>query len=128
MGDKSAILLIIFLVIVGIVAYVLVSTGLLDKLLNQTPPMQNDVAVSGIIKTGFSTSPSAINFTSRKTGQIAYATITKDGHYSITVPGNDTYNVTIYYSSLLGVSTSKNCMTALTFNGTVTSFNFSKSC
>jgi hypothetical protein len=128
MSSKSILLVVLVLIIIGIVAYFLFNSPFIAKLINQAPPVRNDVLVSGIVTTGFSTSPSGINFTSEKTGQVSYATIDKDGHYSITVLGNDTYNVTIYYSSLVGTSTSKNCRTALSFNSTVTSFNFSRSC
>lgn len=129
MGNAlTALLVVLVLVIIAVVAYFLLTAPFILKLLNQTAPTQNDVLVSGIIKTGFSTSPSGINFTSKKTGQTAYATIDKNGRYSLTVLANDTYNVTIYYSSLLGVSTSKNCRTTLSFNDTVTAFNFSTSC
>ena len=129
MGNNLAVLLaILVLVVIAIVAYFLFTAPFITRLISQTNPVQNDVVVGGIIKTGFSTSPSGINFTSKKTGQTSYATIDKNGHYSITVLGNDTYNVTIYYSSLFGVSTSKSCRAVLSFNNMVTVSNFSTSC
>ncbi len=129
MGKALSVLAaIIILAVIGLAAYLLLTTSLLSSLLNQPAPSQNNVLVSGVIRTSFTTSPVGINFTSQKTGQAAYTTINKAGHYSVALLGNDTYNVTIYYSSLFGVSTSKGCRGVLYLNGTATSANFSRSC
>lgn len=128
MGGKLNVLIAILVIVaIGILVYVFLNGAIGTQLTTQAP-VQNDVVVSGIIKTGFTTSPSGINLTSQKTGQTAYATIDKNGHYSITVLGNDTYNVTIYYNSLIGVQTSKNCKSVITLNAIATSYNFSMSC
>lgn len=128
MGKVLTIMVIIVvLVVIGIATYLLFNTDLLAGLKNQ-PTFQNDVLVSGIIKTGVTTSPVSISFVSEKTGQASSTTIDKNGHYSITLLGNDTYNATVYYSTLFGVSTNKNCKSILVFNNTITSDNSSRNC
>jgi hypothetical protein len=123
----TVLVIIVVLAVIGIAAYVLLDTPLLASLANQSTSQKN-VLVSGVIKTGITTSPLGINFTSEKTGQSSYTTIDKNGYYSIALLGNDTYNVTIYYNTLFGTSTNKNCRAVLVFNGMVTAYNFSRNC
>lgn len=89
---------------------------------------RNTVIVSGIVMTSIGTSPYNITFISQTTRQVLSTTINSAGRYAISLLGNDTYIVVIYYGTVFGKSTSSNCSSTLTLNGTVTAFNFSKSC
>lgn len=126
MGKTAAVLVTVFiLVIISIIGYL--SSDYIASLI-KPPPVQNNVLVTGVIKTGFGTTPDYINFTSGKTGSTMITTINKNGYYSITLLGNDTYNVTAYYKTLFGVATNKYCVGMLVLNSTVNSSNFSRSC
>ena len=94
-----------------------------------SPQRQNSVVVSGTIRTGALTRPVLATFTSRKTGAKSLTTVNGEGRYSISLLGNDTYNVEVYYSGLFGNATSPNCGShMLVLNGSVMSENFTMSC
>jgi hypothetical protein len=117
-------MVIVVIISIGVIGYVLlVSPPNITK-----PAPQNNVFVNGVIKIGFGASPHNITFVSQKTGDVASATINKIGYYSIALLGNDTYNVAIFYNTLFGITTNKNCMGILTLNSIVNATNFSRSC
>ncbi len=123
------------IVSVLVIAIVLLSAYMLYLLSANWSPLlapaqrQNSVVVSGTITTGVLTRPTLAAFTSKSTGARFVTSINGGGHYAISLLGNDTYAVKVYYSSLFGNTTSPACGSrTVALNGSSLSANFTMSC
>lgn len=127
MANAMAWILIVAIVLLS--AYLLCLVVLdLSPLLAQAPQPKN-VDVGGVISTGILTRPVIATFTSESTGRRYFTTISDGGHYSISLLGNDTYAVTVYYSGLFGNATSANCSShVLALNGSADAAKFTMNC
>lgn len=97
-GISSIVLaiVVIAIIVVGVVVYVALTTS-------STPAKPKEVALSGTVTTtGTGTSPEKITFTSEKNGN-TYVANANGGTYSISLPNEDTYKVTITWK-VLGIT------------------------
>ena len=92
-------------------------------------PQQNSVVVSGRITTGILTRPVSVAFMSRSRGTRYSTSIDGRGDYAISLLGNDTYNVVVYYGGIFGNATSPDCDShVLALNGNADMANLTLSC
>jgi hypothetical protein len=127
MVGKIVSVLVIGIVVLSAYLLYLIST---DPYLMEMPSQkQNNVVVSGVIRTMILTRPILATFTSVKNGGKFSTSINSEGYYSISLLGNDTYNIAVYYSGLFGNATSPNCDShAISLNGSVREMNFTMNC
>ena len=105
--------------------------GYLNYLKNKkkVPTQQNSVVVSGRITTGILTRPVSVAFMSRSRGTRYSTSIDGRGDYAISLLGNDTYNVVVYYGGIFGNATSPDCDShVLALNGNADMANLTLSC
>jgi hypothetical protein len=123
-----AIVLVIIVLALGVLYFIGTLTPNAGGLGTHIAPQS--VLVSGkVTTTGFGTSPSEINFTSQRTGQSYSTTIDGNGEYSVSLLGADQYNVTVFYESILGKSTSPTCSSyKLLLNSTVSNATLNVEC
>jgi hypothetical protein len=87
----------IAIIVIGVVAYMALTTN------SFAPAKPKEVALSGTVTTtGTGTSPEKITFTSEKNGN-TYVANANGGTYSISLPNEDTYKVTITWK-VLGIT------------------------
>jgi hypothetical protein len=100
-GRNAGIVVIIVLLVSGVVYYL--SAGLTG--------IPSTITVSGRVSTsGAGEDPEALLFTNENTGQV-YASAVVDGHYSVSLPNQQSYTVQIRWSGPSGVNETCNAGT-----------------